>query len=153
WRYYDENGRLIIDGRFVHGEREGLWRRFYRASEAALLDTEPYKSFARPLISAATFHSGRMQGKWTVTDSKQRTVHEIELARGERSGAATWYYPSGAVMIAANYERGLMHGDTTRLAPDGTATEIESYEHGRKIFKKSEYYDDAPQAKKRETTY
>jgi antitoxin component YwqK of YwqJK toxin-antitoxin module len=151
WRYYDENGRLIIDGRFVQGQREGLWRRFYRASEAVQLTTAPYKDFSRPLISAATFRAGRMHGTWTITDSQDRKVHEIELDNGERDGPAIWYYPSGGVFAVAHYEHGSPNGEMIQFAADGVVIATETYERGRKISKRTEYHDEAHQVKQEMT--
>ena len=153
WRHYDEQGRLIIDGRYIHNQKDGLWRRFYHGDEAPLLLTAPYKDFTSPFISSATFHAGAIHGKWTISDSKQRKVHELEFCDGERHGKATWYYPNGAIMLQARYEHGLANGDVIQFAADSTVIAKESYQNGRKLAPKVEYFDQAQQVKKQEVTY
>jgi antitoxin component YwqK of YwqJK toxin-antitoxin module len=153
WRHYDQQGRLVLDGRFATGQKEGLWRRFYEGDEAELLDTAPYKEFTPPFISSATFHAGVMHGKWTITDSKQRIVHELEFCDGERHGKAAWYYPNGVVMLQARYEHGRINGDVVELATDGSVAATEIFQSGRKLAPKTEYFDDAEQVKKQEITY
>lgn len=153
WRHFDEQGRLMIDGRNDHGQKVGLWRKFYRGTDAQLLGTSPYKDFTAPFISQANFHSGTMHGKWTITDSKQRKVHEIEFCDGQRHGKATWYYPNGAIMLQAQYERGRVNGDVTKFAPDTSVLAQETYLSGRKLAPKTEYYDAEKKIKKQETTY
>jgi antitoxin component YwqK of YwqJK toxin-antitoxin module len=153
WRAYDEEGRLIIDGRYVQNQREGLWRRSYRGDETELLATAPYNGFTPPLISAATFHAGQLHGHWTITDARQRKIHELEFTGGERHGRAIWYHPTGAVMLQARYENGLVCGDVLHCAADGKAIAREEYHSGRKLAPKITYYDAEQQFKKQEVTY
>lgn len=153
WRYYDQQGRLIIDGRYSHNQKEGLWRKFYHGPEAALLATAPYKDFTAPFISSVTYHHGLMHGKWTITDAKQRKTHEIEFSEGERHGKATWYYPNGAIMLQGRYEHGLPNGDMIQFAPDSSIVAKEIYQSGRKLAPKIDFHDQAQQVKKQEVTY
>ena len=153
WRHYDEQGRLILDGRYIHNAKDGLWRRFFHGDEVHLLATAPYKDFTAPFISSATFHAGVIHGKWTISDSKQRKVHELEYCDGERHGKATWYYPNGAIMLQARYEHSRVNGDVIQFAPDSSIIAKESYQSGRKLAPKIEYYDQAQQVKKQEVTY
>jgi uncharacterized protein len=153
WRQFDEQGRLIVDGRHDHNQKVGLWRKFYRGSEAPLLGTSPYKDYTGPFISQANFHNGQMHGKWTVSDSKQRKVHEIEFCDGQRHGKATWYYPNGALMLQAQYEHGRVNGDVMKFAPDTSLLAQENYQAGRKLAPKVEYFDGERTVKKLETTF
>jgi antitoxin component YwqK of YwqJK toxin-antitoxin module len=151
WRQYDEKGRLIVEGRYDHNRRVGLWRRFYRASEAPLMATDPYKDFTGPFISEATFDNGLLQGKWTIVDAKQRKASEIEFTDGERNGKAIWYYPNGKMMSQASYTNGRVNGDVVNWAPNGSVVDQESYENGRKLGTTVEYHPD--KSKKSEVTY
>jgi antitoxin component YwqK of YwqJK toxin-antitoxin module len=153
WRSYDDKGRLIIDGRFAENRKEGLWRRFYHGDEIALLSTAPYKEFTAPFISSATFHADALHGKWTLADSKQRLVHDLEFTGGERHGKATWYHPNGSVALSALYEHGKVNGDVVQFAPDRTVLANESYQLGHKLAPKIEYFDEARQNKKQEVVY
>lgn len=153
WRYFDEHGRLLLDGRFERDQKVGLWRRFYLGHETKLLAAAPYKDFTPPLISAATFQAGQLHGTWTMTDNQQRKVHEIALVRGERQGEATWHYPSGAVFLHATYEAGIPSGNLTKFAADGSVASQENFQCGRKLAAKIEYHDAARQLKKHETMH
>jgi antitoxin component YwqK of YwqJK toxin-antitoxin module len=153
WRYFDEQGHLVLDGHFERDLKTGLWRRFYQGHETKLLTAAPYKDFAPPFISEATFRAGKLHGNWTITDSQQRKVHEIALVAGERHAAATWYHPSGAVLLHANYDRGIPSGNLTRFAPDGSIAQQENYQNGRKLAPKVEYHDQARQFKKHDIAH
>jgi antitoxin component YwqK of YwqJK toxin-antitoxin module len=153
WRQFDEQGRLIIDGRHENNHKIGLWRKFYRGSEAPLLATAPYKDFTPPFISQANFHNGQLHGKWMISDSKQRKAHEIEFCDGQRNGKATWYYPNGAIMLQTQYEHGRVNGDVMKFAPDTTLIAQENYQAGRKLAPKVEFHDAERTIKKLETTF
>jgi antitoxin component YwqK of YwqJK toxin-antitoxin module len=153
WRYYDEQGRLFIDGRFEKGQREGIWRRFYRGNEVSLLATMPYKEFAAPLISSTTFHVGKLHGTWTITDALHRKVHEIELRDGVRHGLATWYYPGGGEFMRGNYQNGLPNGEIVHLSTAGEVVEKELFESGRQLATRIDYLDAKQQIKKQEVSY
>jgi antitoxin component YwqK of YwqJK toxin-antitoxin module len=153
WRQFDEQGRLIVDGRYDRNQKLGVWRKFYRGSEAPLLGTAPYKDFTAPFISQAHFHNGQIHGKWLMTDAKQRKVHDIEFCDGQRHGKATWYYPNGALMLQAQYEHGRVNGDVMKFAPDTSLLAQENYQAGRKLAPKVEYYDGERTTRKLETTF
>jgi antitoxin component YwqK of YwqJK toxin-antitoxin module len=152
WRQFDEQGRLIVEGRYERHQQEGLWRKFFRGNEAPLLATAPYSTFSAPFISQATFRAGQLHGKWILTDSKQRKIHEIEFTGGERNGKATWFYPNGAVALASHYEHGRVHGDITQYAPDGAVVVTQNYEIGRQLAERVEFHDAAQKIKKQELT-
>ncbi|MDX1946078.1 MAG: hypothetical protein SFU86_11830 [Pirellulaceae bacterium] len=153
WRHFDEKGRLIMEGRFASNQKEGTWRRLYRGDDAPLLATMPYKDFTAPFISTGNFYNGQLHGKWTITDSRQRKVHEIEFIDGQRHGKSTWYYPNGSLMLQAHYEHGRVSGDVIKFAADSSVIAKENYQNGRKLAPKVEFHDAAQSAKKSETTY
>ena len=153
WRHYDEKGRLIMEGRFVSNQKEGTWRRLYRGDDTPLLMTVPYKDFTAPFISTASFYNGQLHGKWTVTDSRQRKVHEIEFIDGQRHGKSSWFYPNGSLMLQTLYEHGRVSGDVIKFAADSSVLAKENYQNGRKLAPKVEFYDAGQQSKKAETTF
>ena len=150
WRGFDEKGRLVIEGQYDRGQRSGAWRRFYMAGEVQLLTTVPYREFSAPFLSQVTFDNGVLQGKWIISDSKQRIASEIDFADGQRHGKATWYYPSGTLFSEASYDQGAVDGDVAQWTPDGTAIAHETYQHGSKLAVKTQYY--GPNQKQSETT-
>jgi antitoxin component YwqK of YwqJK toxin-antitoxin module len=153
WRQFDEQGRLMTEGRYVRGKREGLWRRFYVGGETPLLDSSPYKEFEAPFVSQATFRSGALSGSWTLADAKQRKVHDIEFADGERNGKATWYFPTGVALLEANYVRGRVQGNVVKYGADASIVAEEHFEEGRRQGHKVEFHDEAKQVKKAEMGY
>jgi antitoxin component YwqK of YwqJK toxin-antitoxin module len=153
WRQFDPTGRPIAEGRYVQSHKEGIWRRLYRGDDAPLLATAPYRDFTPPFVSQATFSRGNLHGKWTVTDAKQRKIHELEFVAGERHGQSTWFYPSGQIMLQARYEHGAASGEVLQYGPDASVVAKEIYEEGRKLAPKIEYYDPQQLAKKSEAMY
>ena len=153
WRQFDETGRLVAEGRYLQSKKEGIWRRLYAGDEAELLATSPYNSFTPPFVSQATFTSGKLQGKWIITDAKERKVHEIEFEAGERHGNSTWFFPSGQAMLQAKYDHGRASGEVIQYGPDSSVVARETYEDGRKLAPKIDYYDAQQQQKKSEALY
>jgi uncharacterized protein len=141
YRQYDERGQLICEGTHAQGKAAGAWKRYYAANQAPLFATSPYKEFQAPFISQASFADGQMQGKWTITDLKQRKISEIEFSDGERHGKAVWYYPNGTLLSQATYDRGRVHGDVFKWGPDASLVGKENYTQGRKLAPKVEYFD------------
>jgi len=141
YRQYDERGALICEGTHEQGEATGTWKRYYAAGSAPLFATSPYKEFQAPFISQASFVNGQLDGKWTITDLKQRKISEIEFADGQRHGKAAWYYPNGTLLSQATYEKGRVHGDVMKWGADASLLAKETYTHGRKLAPKVEYYD------------
>lgn len=141
YRQYDERGALICEGRHEQGQAVGLWKRYYAANGAALFSTPPYRDFQAPFTSTASFIDGQLEGKWIISDLKQRKISEIEFADGQRHGKASWFYPNGTLLSQATYDKGRVHGDVMKWGPDASLLGKENYTHGRKLAPKVEYYD------------
>jgi antitoxin component YwqK of YwqJK toxin-antitoxin module len=141
YRQYDERGNLICEGVHEQGEASGLWKRYYRGGEAALLASSPYREFHAPFTSQVTFVNGELHGKWTISDAKQRKISEIEFVNGARHGKAVWFYPNGTLLSQATYDHGRVHGDVMKWGPDASLLGKENYTHGRKLAPKVEFYD------------
>ncbi len=141
YRQFDERGALICEGAHEQGQPVGVWKRYYAANHAPLFATSPYKDFAGPFTSQASFVDGQIDGKWTISDAKQRKISEIDFVAGQRHGKAAWFYPNGTLLSQATYDRGRVHGDVMKWGPDASLLGKESYTHGRKLAPKVEYYD------------
>ena len=141
YRQFDERGALVCEGSHEQGQPVGVWKRYYAANQAPLFATAPYKDFAGPYTSQASFADGQIDGKWTITDAKNRKISEIEFVGGQRHGKAAWFYPNGTLLSQATYDRGRVHGDVMKWGPDASLLGKESYTHGRKLAPKVEYYD------------
>ncbi len=141
WKMWDDRGTLIAEGHYRHGQRHGTWNRWYRTGEAALLNEAPYNQFQGPFISQAIFNNGRLHGNWTIFDSKQQKISEVEYADGLRHGIATWWYANGRKMQEFVYREGAIDGEL--LQWDATAKLIakDTYQMGRKLASKVTFYD------------
>ena len=140
WRQFDEQGKLIFEGKFEQSRREGLWRRTYRKGEARLLLTKPYQDFAVPFTSQATFSKGLLQGKWTILDAQERKISEIEFSDGQRDGKAQWYFPNGAPLSQASYHKGLINGDAIEWDASGNVVTQATFVNGHKSGTRLEYH-------------
>lgn len=138
WKMWDETGTLITEGHYLFGERDGVWTRWYR--RGPLFTTAPYNQFEGPYVSQAKFQEGKLDGEWTIYDSKQRKISLIEFAYGLRHGKATWWYPTGRTMREVEYRDGLIDGKLMEWDVDGTELTSDTYQAGRKLASKVEYH-------------
>jgi len=138
WKMWDESGTLITEGHYLFGERDGVWTRWHRRGE--LFKTSPYNQFEGPFVSQASFQEGKLHGVWSIYDSKQRKISQIEFTYGQRHGKAVWWYPTGRKMREADYSDGLLDGKLLAWDVDATQLTNDTYQAGRKLASKVEYY-------------
>ncbi len=151
WRMYDEQGTLIAEGQYRMGERHGTWNRWFRGGEADLFSKAPYSQFTGPFVSQANFEDGKLNGKWTIYDSKQRKITQWDFAQGHRDGKAIWYSTNGKKLREVDYKDGEIDGQLLEWSADGNLTIKDSYQGGRKIATKTEFH--SPGHKKMEGTF
>lgn len=151
WKMWDQRGNVIAEGQYLDGERDGTWNRWYRAGEAELLGKMPYQQYQGPYISQATFQYGKLDGKWTLYDSKQRKMSEFSFTGGKRHGKSTWWYGSGQVMREVTYRDGEIDGQYVEFSEDAKPIIRETYQGGRRLATKVGYHSN--QQKKSEGTY
>jgi antitoxin component YwqK of YwqJK toxin-antitoxin module len=153
WKMWDERGTLVAEGRFKNGERDGVWNRWYRGNEADLLTKIPYQQFTAPFISQGVFKYGKLDGKWTIYDSKQRKISEWEFADGERHGKSTWWFANGRKMRDIDFDKGEINGEFIEWNAEGKETAKSTYQHGRKLAAKTEYHKGNSKHKESEGLY
>jgi len=141
WKRWDEDGHLTGIGDFREGQRHGHWEQVVFAQSTALLKQSPYREFAGPFLSEATFDRGRLHGKWIISDADGRKVSEIELSQGVRQGTATWYYPNGVRFQEIHYVDGQLEGDLVRWSNKGAEVSRKMFKQGREVVVKSAKYD------------
>lgn len=152
WKMWDQRGNLVAQGQYEHGNRSGTWIRWYRSvSEANLLAAMPYKQFAGPFISQATFKNDKLDGLWTIYDGKTRKISQWAFTDGKRNGPSAWWYANGKKMRLAQFNDGDMDGEYLEWNPDGSVKVKETYQDGRKLAVKTSYYNG--NAKKSEGMY
>jgi antitoxin component YwqK of YwqJK toxin-antitoxin module len=152
WKMWDQAGNLVAQGQYEYGNRTGTWIRWYRSvTEAKLLTTLPYKQFAGPFISQATFTGDKLDGTWTIYDGKTRKISQWSFAEGRRHGPSVWWYANGKKMREAHFQNGDMDGEYLEWSPDGAVSLRENYEQGRKLAIKTSHHQGG--AKKSEGMY
>ena len=148
WKQYSITGDVIAEGQYNFGQRVGMWTRWIGRNDAALLGEFPYKQFKAPFMSQANFTGGKMDGDWTVTDANERKVFAVTLKAGERNGTATTWLPNGTIYSQITYDQSVPVGDMLEVNPKtGELVKAASFDHGRKVVTKTDYFPRGKQMK------
>lgn len=137
WKMWDPSGNLTAEGHYRNGERHGTWLRWFRGTEAKIFATVPFKQFRGPYVSQAEFKDGKLQGQWTIFDSKQRKISEWGYADGERHGKWIWWLASGRKLREIDYEQGDVNGQIREWSQEGKLVVSDAYQKGRKLARKA----------------
>lgn len=106
WTKYDSvTGRVVTTGRWLWGDREGLWT-FYR-SDGTLYCTENYSS-------------DLLNGAYTEYNPKGGVMLESNYIKDVATGISTRYWPNGNKLYQVSLENGLAHGSFQVFYADGT---------------------------------
>jgi antitoxin component YwqK of YwqJK toxin-antitoxin module len=153
WKMWDQRGNLVAQGQYRYGDRTGTWVRWYRSvKEAPLMGTTPYKEFAGPFVSQATFQNGQLNGYWTIYDGKLHKISQWRFVDGKRHGLSIWWHPGGRKMREIEFRDGDIDGHLVEWSPEGAAVTKETYQAGRKLAQKTSHYKDG-KAKKSQGMY
>lgn len=143
WKMWDARGNLVAQGQYRYGDRTGTWVRWYRSvTEASLLRAAPYKDFAGPFVSQATFQNGKLNGYWTIYDGKLRKISQWRFVDGKRHGLSIWWHANGRKMREIQFREGDIDGHLVEWSPEGTVVTKESYQGGRKLAQKTTHHKD-----------
>ena len=153
WKMFTLQGQIVAQGQFDNNKRTGQWYRIYQTKSAELFSELPYTTFAAPFVSRATFEAGKLNGTWTIYDSKKRKISQWDYRQGARHGLATWYYPNGRKMQEIPYENGLIHGTLLQWNLDGKPTRKEEFQKGRRVATKVQFFKDKKLSKKSEGVF
>ena len=55
WKMWDINGKVVAQGRYSDGERQGTWTGWFLADENKLFNQVPYSQFRGPFVLASKF--------------------------------------------------------------------------------------------------
>ncbi len=147
WKLYDRAGNLVVEGVHHLGKKQGQWKRFVWTRDAELLSSLPHNQFQQPFVSAASFQDGKLHGKWTISDAKQRKASEWEFADGARHGESSWWFANGETMRRAVYQKGDLHGQYLQWSLDGKQLVDDTYEQGHKLAPMIAYHEGANRKK------
>ncbi|TGK55329.1 hypothetical protein EHQ16_08185 [Leptospira kanakyensis] len=109
------NGTPIMEGNFVNGERDGLWKFHFS-------DGKPYIEL--------NYRSGNRK--------KQLWIQTAEL--GNETGSYQRYFRSGRLNEKGFFDGGFRTGDWVRYYPDTKVEEKGSYENDKKVGEWFYYY-------------
>jgi antitoxin component YwqK of YwqJK toxin-antitoxin module len=136
WRMWDPAGKLVAEGQYEFGRREGAWRRWLNREDARLLIAAPFDQFEAPFISRANFIADRMDGQWTIADARGRNCSRVSLKNGKRSGTATLWLPDGQVLREASFQNGLPDGLLRERSLHGELEVVAAYVGGHQVVNK-----------------
>ena len=151
WKFWDENGNLMVEGRYDNGIRQGIWKRWHTRKDSRLFSQYPYSSYAEPFISQTEFNEGEMDGNWVIYDGKQRKISQWSFLNGQRDGLSMWWHPNGKQLREITYKDGDIHGEILEYTEAGVLSSKSSFEHGRMLAPRIEKYKDG--AKKTQGMY
>lgn len=140
FQMFDEAGKVISEGRFEAGQREGHWTRTYQTEDSPLFAQAPYKRFTAPFTSEVKFEHGMMQGEWTITDAQGRKISEIAFVDGLREGKLIYFSPNGQIAREIDFRGGVIDGYDRTYNEAGEVTAEQQYVDGCKIVVKGDTY-------------
>lgn len=88
WTMFDPRGRKIAEGRFQHGERQGLWTRWLFPGDSKMLTQNPYKEFPSPSFRKRSLKADgfRAPGLSSTRDSERSANGRIKTANATVPG-------------------------------------------------------------------
>ncbi len=140
YKTYDPAGKVIVEGRYKHGEMDGVWTRLYYTRETELLNKAPFNQGQLPLVSQANFVDGKLHGKWVIFDSHKRRLCEWEFTEGKRDGVSTWWYAGGMKMREITYSDGTIDGELNEWDRTGKQVTNDQYVEGSRLATKTESF-------------
>ncbi len=140
WQWWDMAGRLVADGEFVNGLREGRWRRLHSLEDTPSFRDSRYAGFEPPFLSEAVFRDGKLHGLWKITDAGGRPTSAVRYVAGEREGLAEWWYASGRRSQQAEYRAGRLHGELVRWNAGGDERFRRGFEDAREVLMQTSAY-------------
>ena len=140
WQWWDMAGRLVADGEFVNGRREGRWQRLHTLEDTPALRDAASSGFEPPFLSEASFRNGDLDGVWKTTDARGRVASVLRYVAGEREGLAEWWFASGRKSQHAEYRAGRLHGELIRWNVGGEELFRRGFDEAREIVMQTAAY-------------
>src|SRR4051812_30429343 len=154
WKMYSPSGDVAAEGQYTFGQRTGSWTRWSTRKDSNVLGEAPFNHFKAPFMSQATFADDKLDGDWIITDSNDKKVMAISFHAGQRNGQATTWSPNGKVLRQLTYQDGIPVGDLLEInQKTGELARTATYDAGRKIVTKTEYYYGNQKKKQSEIVY
>lgn len=110
---YDENGRIIVQGEYVDGLEEGLWK--YQLGDHR---EEGY------------YRGGMRSGEWKYYYDEGQTAFQGAYIDDNPNGRHIWFWPDGRKKDEGEFINGMKTGDWLQYNADGTVFIVITYENG-----------------------
>lgn len=148
WKLYSPVGDVVAEGQYNFGQRVGMWTRWIGRNDSPMFNEFPFKTFKAPFMSQVNFTEGKMDGDWIITDANDRKVALVSLKAGQRNGLTTTWLPTGKVFHQMTYNESVPVGDLLETnTKTGELTRTATFEEGRKVVTKKDYYPGRKQLK------
>ncbi len=145
---YDQQGNLVMSGRYEMGKMVGVWSRTVAGAEINLgVDAVVDRQFRGPFVSSVEFVSGDMHGTWTIVDQANHKLIEWQFEAGKPKGIWLWYHSNGRKRKQVEYDDAIIKGVVTEWGVDGKIAAETQYVDGRRRTPKATYYQDGKQKK------
>jgi antitoxin component YwqK of YwqJK toxin-antitoxin module len=148
WRMWDPAGKLIAEGRYDMGQRDGLWKRTHTRDDSPVLEEFPFSKFTAPFDSQATFVAGQLESDWVIRDAEGRQCSQVSLVHGKRHGKAMLWQPDGQVYREAAFLQGVANGDVLQRDAGGQLITVATYVDGHQLVNNVTYF---PESEVKET--
>jgi antitoxin component YwqK of YwqJK toxin-antitoxin module len=154
WKMYAPSGDVVAEGQYNFGERNGMWTRWNSRKDSAALGEHAFREFKAPFMSQATFVNGKLEGEWVIADANDRKISIISFKDGLRNGPATTYLPTGKILSQTSYQNAIPVGDMLETnKKTGELARTSTYEDGRKVVTKTNYWPGSAKKKQSEIMY
>lgn len=110
---YDENGKVIIQGEYVDGLEEGIWK--YRVGDHR---------------EEGTYRGGMRNGEWKYYYDDGQLAFQGSFIDDNPNGRHVWYWPDGKKKDEGEFINGMKTGDWIQYNADGTVFMVISYQNG-----------------------
>lgn len=110
---YDENGKVIIQGEYIAGREEGLWK--YQLGDQR---------------EEGTYRGGMRNGEWKYFYDDGQLAFQGSFIDDNPNGRHVWLWPNGKKKDEGEYINGMKTGDWIQYNSDGTVFMVISYQNG-----------------------
>lgn len=147
---YDEEGTLLSEENFIHGQLQGQAIYYTRLKNSLIKTTAFYKngllegersnySAQGTLFLSEMYKNGKPNGKRTVMYANGNIESESYFADGRLHGQRKIYFPDGALWYLESYKNGRLDGERTSYFTNSNKRSEEFYSDGileglRKIY-------------------
>lgn len=110
---YDEKGKVIIQGEYVEGLEEGLWK--YQLGDHR---------------EEGTYRGGMRNGEWKYYYDDGQLAFQGSFIDDNPNGRHIWFWPDGKKKDEGEFINGMKTGDWIQYNADGTIFMVISYQNG-----------------------